>query len=332
MYCTLNPRLFEPFQSRNKKIEPKLSDDWEIIPESYNSSKDITVYSKKLGVKVSGFHVYKFLEFLKTYNVELKGLKIKGTFIPGQDRKLYSEEDYKKWIDKYNKLVEGKINLKQVNESKIGKKYVFKCGAEYYFIGFVKIRGKKVRVFGNSDGSAFGFEILKKGDKLSKELDEVASNDKLEFLWAKICESWYSEIRNGEIQIGDFKYEKWYDKELGVLDNRFFDKDNFINFKTHNDISVSFILKNKKQIKSWELRDMIYKHIYKGKLPFVERYFYLDFNLIDNKIVWRVIENSYNITDEIRNNKIYQEIMEKYKDYTPLWFDGYYIKKNLTKS
>ena len=45
-YCDFNPRLFREFTSMKKKIQPAMSDDWEIIPESYNTNSGFSMYSK----------------------------------------------------------------------------------------------------------------------------------------------------------------------------------------------------------------------------------------------------------------------------------------------
>jgi len=213
MYCQINPKLFKEFTSRKKKITPALSDDWEILPESYNSNSDITYYSEKLKQKISGCNVFTLLYLLRTYNAEIEGLKLKGEWIIGQDRKLYSKEDYEKWIRKYGSMVESKMSLKDITYEKRGRKYQFKCGAEYYFLGFLKDKkGKKVRLFGNYDNDLdyLFFKIVSSAKDISKELNESISEEKISRFYTEFL--FDSSYNPGEVEL-----VKFYDKDKGEV-------------------------------------------------------------------------------------------------------------------
>ena len=221
MYCQINPKLFKEFTSRKKKIIPTLSDDWEILPESYNTKTDITYYSKKLNQKISGCDVFTLMELLKNYNARMEGLKLKGEWIIGQDRKLYSKEDYEKWFKKYGTMVEGKMSLRDITFEKRGKKYLFKCGAEYYFLGFLKDdKGKKVRLFGMHDeNSNDSFSVITDGKKISKELDDYIPEEKMEKLITKF-------LFTTPYYAGEFEFVKFYDKDKGEVVKGFISSSN----------------------------------------------------------------------------------------------------------
>jgi len=147
-YCRFNKNLFDSFQSMNKRVTPKLSDDWEIIYESYNLKDDVRLYSKKLDVIIAGCKIFDVFHMLTHYKTDLKeGKYIQGEFIIGKDRKLYSKEDYEKWLEKYKKISVGKVLAKDL---KIGKLYQFKCGAEGYLIAIDRNeKNKPLYVFGS---------------------------------------------------------------------------------------------------------------------------------------------------------------------------------------
>jgi len=219
MYCIVNPNLFKPFTSKYKKIVPKFSDDWEIIPKTFNSSTDITIKSTKLDVEIAGFAVYDFLSFLKEYSVETKGLKIVGEFCPGQDRKLYSRKDYDTWRNKYEKIVESKFSIKDL---KIGMKYRFKCGKEAFYIGaFKNSKGKNVRYFGdlnndkNYDIDSFGIYNSK---QLSGELKSKLSPEKFKILLNAIISK---EDIAGKEKF-DFSLKRIYDCETETIETEYF--------------------------------------------------------------------------------------------------------------
>jgi len=235
MYCYINPKLFKEFTSRKKKITPAISDDWEILPESYNSSSDITYYSKKLNQKISGCNVFTLLELLKNYKAKINGLKLEGEWIIGQDRKLYSKEDYEKWIKKYGSIVESEISLKNITYKDVGSLYQFKCGAKYYFLGFIKDeKGKKVRVFGNyqKNYDAWVFEFVKTKGKISrkikgKKLSQKEIDDSFTYFLFRFSYKKYN--------VGDIELVKYYDKDEGIIYDKF-----IITRETYNDRNFTF--------------------------------------------------------------------------------------------
>ena len=64
-YCDFNPRLFKEFTSMKKKIKPAMSDDWEIVPDSYNTNSGFSLKSAKLNQQVADIELRRFLRFSK---------------------------------------------------------------------------------------------------------------------------------------------------------------------------------------------------------------------------------------------------------------------------
>ena len=131
-YCNFNPRLFKEFTSMKTKIKPALSDDWEIIPNTYNTNSGMMLYSEKLNQKVADIELRRFLQFSKEQNLTIQGLKLQGTYVIGNDRSVYTEEMFQKWKNKFELRTENIIDKK---DYKIGHKYKTPCGAEYIYLG-----------------------------------------------------------------------------------------------------------------------------------------------------------------------------------------------------
>jgi hypothetical protein len=132
MYCDFNPRLFKPFTSMKTKIKPELSDDWEIIPDAYNTNLGMMLFSKKLNQKVADIELRRFLQFSKEQNLTIQGLKLQGTYVIGNDRSVYTEEMFNKWKDKFESRTETIIDKK---DYKVGHRYKTPCGAEFIYLG-----------------------------------------------------------------------------------------------------------------------------------------------------------------------------------------------------
>jgi len=194
MYCNYNIKLFKPFNSMKKKIEPQLSDDWEIILDVYRTNAGFILYSKKLGQKVADIDLRRFLQFSKEYNLVIDSLKLQGTFIIGNDRSVYTEEMYNTWKEKYDKRTKTLIDKKDLIP---GAEYETPCGSHFIYIGnFYLINFKKgykicnysldnltkiksVHLISNKDGTIINF-LKQKVRKLVNE--NIHSQEKLEDL------------------------------------------------------------------------------------------------------------------------------------------------------
>lgn len=131
-YCDFNPQMFKEFTSMHKKITPTLTDDWEIIPESWRSNDGFSLKSKKLDQQIADINLRRFLRFCKEQNVEIKGLKLTGLFIIGKDRAVYTEDMFKQWQDKFKKRTETLIPR---SEWIPGHKYLTPCGQTQIYLG-----------------------------------------------------------------------------------------------------------------------------------------------------------------------------------------------------
>jgi hypothetical protein len=131
-YCDFNPRLFKEFTSMKKKINPNMSDDWEIVPESYNTTSGFSLKSKKLNQQVADIELRRFLLFSKEQNLTIIGLKLQGNYIIGNDRSVYTQEMFEKWKAKYEQRTETIINPEDYIP---GHKYKTPCGSELVYLG-----------------------------------------------------------------------------------------------------------------------------------------------------------------------------------------------------
>jgi len=188
-YCDFNIKLFKPFTSMKTKIEPQLSDDWEINPNTYNLNNGFILTSKKLNQSVADIDLRNFLRFCKDENLVIEGLKLNGTFVIGSDRKVYTERDFNKWTNKFSKRTETIIPKKDWIP---GHKYKTPCGSEIIYIG----KKYQVKIKDNRDGDKRDYSICtkpsqiyfyKKGKSLSvinqkftEDLGEVYSNEERE--------------------------------------------------------------------------------------------------------------------------------------------------------
>ena len=131
-YCDFNISLFKTFISHKMKIEPKLSDDWELINEAYNTINGIALSSKKLDTSVYDIPMRRFLTFCKMENVSIIGNKLQGEFAVGKDRSVYCKRDFDKWTTKYNSRTENIISIK---DAKVGHIYRTVCGLSVIYLG-----------------------------------------------------------------------------------------------------------------------------------------------------------------------------------------------------
>lgn len=131
-YCDFNPKLFRPFTSMKVKVEPSLSDDWEIINEQYNRIGGMGVYSKKLGIIIQDIDLRRFLRFCKEQNLTIVGNFLQGTFIVGNNRSIYTQSMFNEWKSKFDKRTAVIIPPK---DYKIGHRYKTPCGAEVVYLG-----------------------------------------------------------------------------------------------------------------------------------------------------------------------------------------------------
>lgn len=131
-YCDFNPRLFKEFTSMKKKIKPAMSDDWEIVPDSYNTNSGFSLKSAKLNQQVADIELRRFLRFCKEQNLTIQGLKLQGEFIVGNDRSVYTKEMFEKWKAKYEERTEVII---ESADYIVGHKYKTPCGGELVYLG-----------------------------------------------------------------------------------------------------------------------------------------------------------------------------------------------------
>ena len=131
-YCDFNPRLFKEFTSMKKKIQPAMADDWEIVPESYNTNSGFSLKSKKLNQQVADIELRRFLRFSKEQNLTIQGLSLIGNFIVGNDRSVYTEEMYNKWKEKFEQRTETIIDPK---DYQVGHYYSTPCGSKSVYLG-----------------------------------------------------------------------------------------------------------------------------------------------------------------------------------------------------
>ena len=132
MYCNFNIKLFNPFTSMKVKIIPQLSDDWEMIPYEYRRDGGFSLRSEKLNQEIADIDIFRFLKFSKEQNLIIEGLKLKGKYIIGSDRSVYTEEMFNKWTDKFASRTATIIPKK---DWILGHKYKTPCGAEVIYVG-----------------------------------------------------------------------------------------------------------------------------------------------------------------------------------------------------
>lgn len=131
-YCDFNPKLFKPFTSKKKKIIPTMSDDWEIINESFRGDDGLGIGSAKLNSEIHDIPVSRFLRFCKEQNISIVGNVLQGSYIVGNDRSIYTQEMFDKWKAKFD--VRTEVIIKPV-DYKVGHKYKTPCGMEVTYLG-----------------------------------------------------------------------------------------------------------------------------------------------------------------------------------------------------
>lgn len=131
-YCDFNHKLFQPYISNKTKIEPKLSDDWELINKAYNTKDGVALKSGKLNQIIYDIPMRRFITFCQKFNITLTGNMLSGEFSVGQDRSVYVKEDYYKWDEKYSKRTENIISIK---DAKVGHIYRTVCGLSVIYLG-----------------------------------------------------------------------------------------------------------------------------------------------------------------------------------------------------
>ena len=141
-YCDFNPRLFKEFVSKGTKIKPQMADDWEMIPTAHVKIGGFSLKSTKLNQEVADISLMRFLKFCKMENLVIEGLKLKGNFIIGNDRSVYTEKTYGKWKNKFESRTETIIDKKDYIA---GHKYKTPCGAELIYLGFKYVSKLKDR-------------------------------------------------------------------------------------------------------------------------------------------------------------------------------------------
>lgn len=149
-YCDFNPRLFKEFTSMKKKIQPAMSDDWEIVPDGYNTNSGFSMKSKKLNQQVADIELRRFLRFSKEQNLTIIGLKLQGNFIIGNDRSVYTEEMYNKWREKFEERTETIIESANYQ---VGHKYKTPCGMTLIYLGEYYVSSLKNKEYRNKDYS-----------------------------------------------------------------------------------------------------------------------------------------------------------------------------------
>jgi len=189
MYCSYNVKLFKPFVSMKTKIVPAMADDWEIIPDTYRGNDGFKLYSKKLNQTVADIDLRRFLNFSKKYNLIIDSLKLKGDFIIGNDRSVYTKDMYNKWKEKYEERTETNINKKDLI---VGSKYETPCGSQFIYLGkyyninfkkgyenglYILTNIKSVYLISNELGNSVSVLNQKVKEKIS---DNEFSNEKID--------------------------------------------------------------------------------------------------------------------------------------------------------
>ena len=131
-YCDFNPRLFKEFTSMKKKIKPAMADDWEIVPDGYNTNSGFSMKSKKLNQQIADIELRRFLRFSKEQNLTIIGLNLQGNYIIGNDRSVYTEEMYNKWREKFEERTETIIESANYQ---VGHQYKTPCGMTLIYLG-----------------------------------------------------------------------------------------------------------------------------------------------------------------------------------------------------
>lgn len=131
-YCDFNPRLFRSFTSMKKKIVPTMADDWEIVPNAYNIREGFSLKSEKANQQVADIVLRRFLRFCGEQNLTIKGLKLQGNFVIGNDRSVYTEEMYNTWKEKFDERTSTIIDVK---DYKVGHAYKTPCGKTLVYLG-----------------------------------------------------------------------------------------------------------------------------------------------------------------------------------------------------
>lgn len=149
-YCDFNPRLFKEFTSMKKKIQPAMSDDWEIVPDGYNTNSGFSMKSKKLNQQVADIELRRFLRFSKEQNLTIIGLNLQGNFIIGNDRSVYTEEMYNKWREKFEERTETIIESANYQ---VGNQYKTPCGMTLIYLGEYYVSSLKNKEYRNKDYS-----------------------------------------------------------------------------------------------------------------------------------------------------------------------------------
>ena len=132
-YCDFNPRLFRQFISKKEKIHPAMSDDWVMVPSPYVKLGGFSLKSEKLKQEVADIDLLRFLRFCREQNLVIEGLRLKGQYIVGNDRSVYTEGMYNTWREKFDKRTEVLINK---NDAIPGHKYKTPCGKSIIYMGF----------------------------------------------------------------------------------------------------------------------------------------------------------------------------------------------------
>ena len=147
-YCDFNPKLFREFTSKHIKVKPALSDDWEMIPSKFRSLDGFSLKSKKINQEVADIDLYRFLSFCKEFNITIESLMLKGNFIVGNDRSVYSEDMYNEWKGIYDKRTEVILEEKDWIP---GHLYLTPCGMEVIYLGFRYVSNIKPVAFRHKD-------------------------------------------------------------------------------------------------------------------------------------------------------------------------------------
>ena len=114
------------------KVIPAMADDWVISTGSYNTDAGFILSSKKLNQKVADIALRRFLDFCAKENLVIEGLKLKGNFIVGNDRSVYTEDMYYKWVEMFETRTEVTVSKKDL---KPGYKYSTEGGETITYLG-----------------------------------------------------------------------------------------------------------------------------------------------------------------------------------------------------
>lgn len=216
-YCDFNPRLFKPFTSMKTKITPAMADDWEMIPTQFVKLGGFSLKSEKLQQQVADIDLRRFLRFCKEQNLTIEGLRLKGNFVVGNDRSVYTEKMFNTWREKFEKRTETIIDKSELT---IGHKYLTPCGRSVVYLGYkylhrIKKLSKEKLDFSKVNKVPYVAEYDWRGNpsvvvpfkgKCTQDLGKVFTEDEVDAIFKKLQQSDKSILLLSDIKVDNIEY------------------------------------------------------------------------------------------------------------------------------